>query len=112
MSPLPHHSPTNTPTSCIHRDDEELDEMKARRGPGRPSSTKEDLLRLRIKQEEEEYKTGYKTPDLTNMANIGLLKNWDETLAGMNVIKFVRIRPDTVEKKEEEKVEGEVEMKE
>src|SRR5690606_20527970 len=89
---------------CIHRDDEELDELKAARR-GRPPSTKEDLLRMRVKQEEDEYKTGFKTPDLGDMANTQRLKNWDETLAGMNVIKFVRIRKDQVEETMEEKTE-------
>ncbi|RPA76071.1 hypothetical protein BJ508DRAFT_417723 [Ascobolus immersus RN42] len=90
---------------CIHRDDEELDELKAARR-NRPSSTREDLLRMRVKQEEEEYRTGFKTPDLMDMSNILRLKNWDESLAGMNVIKFVRIRKD----QEEPKADAEMEM--
>ena len=45
------------------------------------------------------------------MANINRLKNWDETLAGMNVIKFVRIRRDqqpvqVVEEKQDEAMEA------
>lgn len=64
--------------------------MKARRG-SRPSSTKEDLLRLRVKQEEEEFRTGYRVPDLTDPENIANLIRWDGSISSLGTIKFVRV---------------------
>ena len=43
----------------IHREDEELADLKKQRRPGRPSSTKEDLIRRRFADEEQEYSTGF-----------------------------------------------------
>lgn len=78
----------------IHRDDEELADLKRQRRPGRPSSTKEDLLRRRLADEEQEYSTGFYMPDLEDAENIDRLKSWNGDWAALGSIKFVRIRQD------------------
>lgn len=75
---------------CIHRDDEDLMAMQERRGRN-PSSTKEDLLRMRVKTEEQEFKTGYYTPELTNLENMRALQRWDGRLESMGLVKMVRV---------------------
>jgi translation machinery-associated protein 16 len=45
----------------IHQYDEEYDEVKKARRPGRPSSTREDLLKAKISALEDEYKQGFRT---------------------------------------------------
>lgn len=43
----------------MHQYDEELSELKKARRPGRPSSTKEDLLKVKINALLKEYQTGF-----------------------------------------------------
>lgn len=45
----------------IGRDDEELEQLKAKRRPGRPASTQQDTLQQRIDNEKREYKSGFST---------------------------------------------------
>lgn len=45
--------------SFIHQYDEELDEVKRARRPGRPASTREDLLKNKIKLLETEHEQGF-----------------------------------------------------
>lgn len=46
--------------------DEELAKLKKERRPGRPSSTREDLLRIKIATDEKEYEIGFCMPPLLN----------------------------------------------
>jgi translation machinery-associated protein 16 len=43
----------------VHQYDEELNELKKARRPGRPASTKEDLLKAKINVLEKEYQSGF-----------------------------------------------------
>lgn len=43
----------------VHQHDEEFDSLKKARRKGRPASTKEDLLKLKIAALEAEYKRGF-----------------------------------------------------
>jgi translation machinery-associated protein 16 len=45
--------------SFVHQYDEELDALKKERRPGRPASTREDLLRIKIAADEKEYENGF-----------------------------------------------------
>ena len=45
--------------SFVHQHDEEFNELKKERRPGRPASTREDLLRMKIAQDEKEYEDGF-----------------------------------------------------
>lgn len=44
----------------VHQYDEEYDAVKKTRRAGRPASTKEDLLRIKIAALEEEYTKGFR----------------------------------------------------
>ena len=43
----------------MHQHDEEFNELKKDRRPGRPASTREDLLRIKIAADEKEYENGF-----------------------------------------------------
>ncbi|KAK6953584.1 hypothetical protein Daesc_005889 [Daldinia eschscholtzii] len=43
----------------VHQYDEELNEIKKARRPGRPASTKEDLLKVKIDNLQKEYQNGF-----------------------------------------------------
>jgi len=45
----------------VHQNDEEFNALKKDRRPGRPASTREDLLRIKIAADEKEYETGFCT---------------------------------------------------
>ncbi|BFZ56878.1 translation machinery-associated protein 16 [Savitreella phatthalungensis] len=75
----------------INRRQGELEDEKAARRPGRPKSTKEDLLSMAIEQEQAEYKTGFKVPDMTDEVNVINLKAWKGDHGGLNHIKLVEL---------------------
>ncbi len=52
-------STTLTP-SFVHQYDEELSEIKKVRRPGRPASTREDLLKVKIDKLEKEHQNGFR----------------------------------------------------
>lgn len=82
----------------IHRDDEELETLKAERRPGRPASTREDLLKQKQDAETGEYKSGFWVPDLEDALNLQVLKEWDGRWASLHKVKFVRIAIDGTKK--------------
>jgi translation machinery-associated protein 16 len=43
----------------VHQNDEEYAALKKERRPGRPASTREDLLRMKIAADEKEYEDGF-----------------------------------------------------
>jgi translation machinery-associated protein 16 len=43
----------------VHQHDEEFNTLKKERRPGRPASTREDLLRIKIAADEKEYENGF-----------------------------------------------------
>ena len=43
----------------LHRNDEELSKLKKERRPGRPSSTREDMLKQKAEMERKEFETGF-----------------------------------------------------
>ncbi|SPO05224.1 related to TMA16 Protein putative involved in cytoplasmic ribosome function [Cephalotrichum gorgonifer] len=60
----------------VHQLDEELAAEKKARRPGRPASTKEDLLRRRVEALTAEHETGFLVPELTTEANVARLERW------------------------------------
>ncbi|KAI9147767.1 glycoprotein suaprga1 [Paramyrothecium foliicola] len=64
-------------TTYIHKYDEEYDELKKARRPGRPPSAREDLLKLKISALETEYQQGFSLPDITTDENAALLQRWE-----------------------------------
>ena len=46
-------------TRFVHQHDEEMNILKKERRPGRPASTREDILRIKIAADEKEYRDGF-----------------------------------------------------
>ncbi|KAK3942054.1 translation machinery-associated protein 16 [Diplogelasinospora grovesii] len=77
----------------VHQYDEEYESKKATRRPGRPASTREDQLKVKIFALEKEYKDhGFFMPDLSTEANVQLLDRWDgRTWAYLTNLTWVTI---------------------
>jgi translation machinery-associated protein 16 len=97
-------------THCrfVHQHDEEFNELKKERRPGRSASTREDLLRIKIAADEKEYAIGFcqstlphskenkltclpDLPDLTDETNAVLLDRWEGAWSYLSTLKWVRI---------------------
>ncbi|KAJ5469670.1 hypothetical protein N7539_009288 [Penicillium diatomitis] len=76
---------------CIHRDNEEITQLKSERRKGRPPTRREELLNQRTETEEKEFKTGFWLPDLGDMDVFLALKKWNGHWAGLSSLKFLRI---------------------
>lgn len=87
----------NTDSRFLARDSDELAKLKAARRPGRPASSRQDLLQIKTDKERQEYKEGFTVPDITDRATVDGLKAWNGTQGGINVLKFVRIAEETSE---------------
>lgn len=81
-------------TSYISRDDEELAKLQTERRPGRPSSTREDLLKQRIETENREYDAGFWIPDMEDADNIARLESWTGDWTSLNTLSYVRLSRD------------------
>lgn len=75
----------------LSRNDNELADIKSQRRPGRPSSTREDLLKLQIEAEDREYDNGFWTPEMQDESNLEMLRRWDGSWGSLNTIKYVRL---------------------
>lgn len=75
----------------VHQHDQELEELKRSRRPGRPASTKEDLLRLKVETLRKEQQNGFFLPDLLKQNNLDLLKRWEGAWSFLASLSFVRI---------------------
>ncbi|OBT59416.1 hypothetical protein VE04_00528 [Pseudogymnoascus sp. 24MN13] len=75
----------------VHQHDEEFSEVKSQRRPGRPSSTREDVLRIKIAKDEKEWENGFYLPDLTIPDNAIYLDRWDGTWSYLPTLKWVTI---------------------
>ncbi len=80
--------------SYLSRHDEELAEVKSQRRPGRPSSTREDLLQQFMTTEDREYNAGFWIPDMEDEENLRKLREWNGEWTAMNTLGFVRLSRD------------------
>lgn len=78
-------------SSYVRRDEDELQQVKAERRPGRPASTREDLLNRRIASDAQEYNSGYWIPDVTDDDTFKKLQSWTGEWSALGTIKFVRL---------------------
>ncbi|KAI0828800.1 translation machinery-associated protein 16 [Hypoxylon sp. FL0890] len=75
----------------VHQHDEELNEMKKTRRPGRPASAKEDLLKVKIDKLQKEYQNGFLVPVLDTEENVKLLGRWEGSWSYLTTLKWVRV---------------------
>ncbi|KAI0007855.1 translation machinery-associated protein 16 [Xylariaceae sp. FL0662B] len=75
----------------VHQYDEELNEIKKTRRPGRPASAKEDLLKVKIGSLQKEYQNGFLVPVLDTEENVMLLSRWEGSWSYLTTLKWSRI---------------------
>lgn len=75
----------------LTRHDDELQELKADRRPGRPPHKREIELKEIIAKESQEYEEGLELPDLTNVTNVKLLRDWQGDPQALPLFRMVRI---------------------
>ncbi|KAL8841340.1 MAG: hypothetical protein Q9170_000971 [Blastenia crenularia] len=75
----------------LSRSSSELSTLQSARRPGRPTSTREDMLRQRTETEAKEYVSGYWIPDMEDLDTLEKLRAWNEEWTSLNTLKFVRI---------------------
>jgi len=75
----------------VHQHDEEFNALKKERRAGRPASTREDLLRMKIAADEKEQENGFYLPDLTDADNAVFLNKWEGAWSYLATLKWVRI---------------------
>ncbi|KEQ69191.1 hypothetical protein M436DRAFT_56909, partial [Aureobasidium namibiae CBS 147.97] len=75
----------------LHREDETLAALKAERRPGRPKSTKHNLLEQQQDQEQKEYESGFWIPDMRDEATLTKLRNWKGEWIALSPLSYVRV---------------------
>ncbi|CDS82475.1 uncharacterized protein SPSC_03294 [Sporisorium scitamineum] len=75
----------------LTRHNDELQELKAERRPGRPPLKREVELKELIAKEAQEYQEGFELPDLTNLTNVKLLRDWQGDPQALLLFRMVRI---------------------
>ena len=75
----------------LNRDDEALAELKSQRRPGRPSSTREDLLKQQMAMEDNEYSAGFWIPDMQDEGNLEKLRRWNGDWGYLSTLKYIRL---------------------
>ena len=83
--------PSLIPYRYLERDDDELAKLEDERRPGRPRSTREDLLKQRKAMDEREYDGGFWMPDMMEEANLKILREWNSEWTQLGTLKYVRI---------------------
>ncbi|VEU20308.1 DEKNAAC101216 [Brettanomyces naardenensis] len=76
----------------IRRDDEESEQLKKSRRPGRPAPKRQELLKMRREHEYHIFSTGMSVPDLTDIKNVELFRKWKGDRGGLTAIKFVEVK--------------------
>lgn len=78
--------------SYVERNDEDLAGLKAQRRQGRPPSNQEGQLGQDIDAEKNEFRGGFWAPDLRDEEGRLKLERWSGDWAGLNSLKFVRVK--------------------
>jgi len=76
----------------VRQYDEEYNDLRSQRRPGRPASSREDLLKAKIEALEKEHRDGFYMPDLTLEKNTQLLDRWeDRNWAFLSNLTWVKV---------------------
>lgn len=75
----------------LTRHQDELQQLKSERRPGRPPHKRELQLNETIANEQQEYSQGFDIPDLTSLTNVKLLRDWQGDPQALPLFRMVRI---------------------
>ncbi|KAI9331735.1 translation machinery-associated protein 16 [Obelidium mucronatum] len=95
----------------IHRNDDEVEALKATIRPNRPKPAKLGLYDMLMGKDRHEYRTGMKVPNMTDAANVVRLRQWEGDYNGIGAIKMVSVvassKPGGITMETEETIEDE-----
>lgn len=77
--------------SFLARFDDELEQMKKEKRPGRPVSTKQKILEEKVKHDRQLYETGLRFPDISDSHTVDRIRLWNGSTGGTTVMKFTFI---------------------
>ncbi|KAI0017094.1 translation machinery-associated protein 16 [Xylariomycetidae sp. FL0641] len=92
--PLPLETIQDLVKTFVGQFDEELSELKKNRRPGRPSTAKEDLLKLKVTNLQTEYRNGFLMPALDDKLNVSQLERWEGAWSFLTTLKWARVASD------------------
>ncbi|KAM4064604.1 translation machinery-associated protein 16 domain-containing protein [Hirsutella rhossiliensis] len=75
----------------IHQHDEEYATLKKARRSGRPPSTREDLLKMKIAALDIEYQKGFALPDVMTEENVKLLEDWEGSWSKLTTLTWIKV---------------------
>jgi translation machinery-associated protein 16 len=75
----------------LTRHDEELEQLKAERRPGRPPATRQTALEQQIEVEKKEFESGFWVPNLQDEETLQKLDGWKGDWLSLAVMRFVRV---------------------
>lgn len=75
----------------ISRYDDELKELKDKRRPGRPPTSRQQQLEELVKHEQQLYTNGFKIPDLSDKSTVEKLRLWNGSSGGTTAMKFIHL---------------------
>ncbi|KAI9901188.1 hypothetical protein N3K66_003005 [Trichothecium roseum] len=75
----------------IHQYDEEFEEVKKARRPGRGASTREELLKNKIQLLETEHGQGFSLPDVMSEEGAKLLALWEGSWTYLTTIPWIKV---------------------
>uniref|UniRef100_A0A0L0NTV7 Translation machinery-associated protein 16 n=1 Tax=Candidozyma auris TaxID=498019 RepID=A0A0L0NTV7_CANAR len=78
-------------TLWVCRDDEELKEIDRNRRPGRPLTSKQQLLKEKRAHDEHVFETGIRTPDLRDKDTVINVRNWNGNVGASTAWKFTTV---------------------
>ncbi|PHH76297.1 hypothetical protein CDD82_4059 [Ophiocordyceps australis] len=75
----------------IHQYDQEQTLLRKNRRPGRPPTTREDLVKMKIAALEAEYKNGFVLPDMLHQDGVEKLRGWEGSWSKLTALSWIRI---------------------
>lgn len=78
----------------VHQYDDEYDMVKKARRPGRPPSTREHMLKMKMEELKQEYKNGFFLPDISNEETAKQLEKWAGSWAYLSNLSWVKVAQD------------------
>ncbi|KAJ1980520.1 translation machinery-associated protein 16 [Dimargaris cristalligena] len=73
----------------IERNDGEIEKLLSERRKGQPMPKNIEVLKMIKKSTDDEYRSGLKLPDLTHIATVEYLRDWNGDMNGIANMKFI-----------------------
>lgn len=78
----------------VCRFDKELDQLRQQRRPGRPQSSRQQILEEKVKHDKNLFRTGQKIPAINDRESVKKLRTWDGSIGGSTAFKYIHVSKD------------------